>query len=121
MTREPADRPQAADDAATEAALNALGAWTASDDFDLPDGAVVHAPAGPEAGRAFLEQFVSAGELDKVSRAGRPSLSGKGTSPKRQVRLPADLDAQLVRLAKDKGRTPSDVMREAVETYIQSA
>jgi len=114
----PAERPQ--DQAATEAALNAYAEHVASDDFELPEGAVVHR-GSPEAGRAFLEQFVDADELDRIARGGRPSLSGAGTSPKRQVRLPADVDAALTALAERQGRKPSVLMREAIETYVRSA
>lgn len=122
MNRTPAERPQdqAAADAATEAALNAYAEHVASDDFDLPDGAVVRTPDENET-RAFLEQFVDADELDRIARGGRPSLSGAGTSPKRQVRLPADVDAALTALAERQGRKPSVLMREAIETYVRSA
>lgn len=111
---------QVAADAATEAALNAYAEHVASDDFDLPDGAVAHVPDQGET-RAFLERFVDADELDRVARGGRPSLSGTGTSPKRQVRLPADIDAALTALAERQGRKPSVLMREAIEAYVHSA
>lgn len=108
------------DPAAIEAALNALADEVAADDYELPTGARVRTPA-PEESRAFLEQFVSTDKLDRISRGGRPSMSGAGTSPKRQVRLPADVDAELVRLAQAQGRTPSAVLRDAVTTYLRSA
>lgn len=105
---------------AIEAALNALAEEVGTDDWELPADAQVRTPA-PGEGRAFLEQFVSPDELDHISRGGRPSMSGAGTSPKRQVRLPADVDAELVRRAQEQGLTPSAVLREAVTTYLRSA
>jgi len=114
-------KPQAGrDPAVIEAALNALAEEVGADDYELPEGARVRA-AAPGEGRAFLEQFVSSGELDRIGRGGRPSMSGAGTSPKRQVRLPADVDAALVRVARAQGRTPSAVVRDVVTTYLHSA
>jgi hypothetical protein len=114
-------KPQAGrDPAAIEAALNALADDVGADDYELPAGTRVRATA-PGEGRAFLKQFVSASELDRIARGGRPSMSGAGTSPKRQVRLPADVDAALVRLAQAQGRTPSAVLRDAMTAYLRSA
>lgn len=115
------DQAATAAEAATEAALNTYAKHTGSDDFDLPAGTVVHAGVGEQPGRAFLEQFVDADELDRIARGGRPSLSGAGTSPKRQVRLPVDVDIALDELAARQGRKPSAIMREAIENYVRSA
>lgn len=96
-----------------------------AEDYELPADAVVIRGEGDEPGRAILAQYMTPEELDAASRRGRgrPRLSSAGTgrSPKRQVRLPDDLDAALVRLAEAQGRTPSAVVREAVETYVRSA
>lgn len=65
------------------------------------------------AGRALLERV----------GAGRPSLARdtgiSGESPKRQVRLPRPLSNKLDELAERQDRNPSELMREAVEEYIQ--
>jgi hypothetical protein len=100
---------------------NALSEWAESYDFTTDPDAVVTRGEGPEPGRAFLAPFMSPAELDTVTGRGRPSLSGAGTSPKRQVRLPADLDAALEERARAEGRKPSAVMREAIENYLKSA
>ena len=47
-------------------------------------------------------------------------MSGSGTSPKRQVRLPAQLDAALMARAAAEGRRPSDVVRAALSAYLAS-
>jgi Ribbon-helix-helix protein, copG family len=100
---------------------NALSEWAESYDFTTDADAVVTRGEGPEPGRAFLVPFMSTAELDTMTRRGRPSMSGAGTSPKRQVRLPADLDAALEERARAEGRKPSAVMREAIENYLKSA
>ena len=111
-------KPQA-DPAAIEAALNELAVEVGADDHELPAGTQVRA-AAPGDGRAFLEQFTSADELDRISRGGRPSMSGLGASPKRQVRLPAQLDAAQIARAEAEGRRPSDVLRAALTEYLAS-
>jgi Ribbon-helix-helix protein, copG family len=120
MTTKTSQPRMGRDPAAIEAALDALADEVAADDYELPADAQVRTPT-PEESRAFLEEFISPDELDRISRGGRPSMSGAGTSPKRQVRLPADVDAALVRLAQAQGRTPSAVLRDAVTTYLRSA
>lgn len=52
---------------------------------------------------------------------GRPSLNGTpggGASPKRQVRLPHDLDAALDARAARDGRQPSAIIRDALTEYL---
>lgn len=111
--------------AVDEAYYAQLAAAFEAADYELPSDAVVVRGEGKEPGRAILAQYMTPEELYAASRRGRgrPRLSSAGTgrSPKRQVRLPEDLDAALVRLAEAQGRTPSAVVREAVETYVRSA
>jgi hypothetical protein len=111
--------------AVDEAYYEQLAAEVEADDYELPADAVVVRGEGDEPGRAILAQYMTPDDLEAASRRGRgrPRLSsgGPGRSPKRQVRLPEELDAALVRLAQDQGRTPSAVVREAVETYVRSA
>ena len=66
-----------------------------AEDYELPADAVVIRGEGDEPGRAILAQYMT----------------------------PEELDAAIVRLAQAQaqGRTPSAVIREAVETYVRSA
>ena len=77
-------------------------------------------PADPAEIDDFLEDLISPADREAARGRGRPSLSGKGTSPTRQVRLPEELDAALLARAKAEGRRPSDVMRTAVTQYLAS-
>ena len=61
---------------------------------------------------------------DRTMRmAGRPALdshraTGEGRSPRRQVRLPAELNEELDRFARQTDTTPSKVIRDALGEYI---
>jgi hypothetical protein len=61
-------------------------------------------------------------ESEAVRRAtpGKPSLSGRGTSPQIGVRLPAELRKRLSARAARDGRRESDLVREAIERYLAS-
>lgn len=77
------------------------------------------------AGRVRDGSRVSEGELDALF-AGRPKLghthaTGTGRSPRRQVRLPEDVDAALGAYAAQHHTTPSAVIREAVNEYLANA
>jgi len=92
-----------------------LAEW-AEHDMTLPkDSATAKRgdDAAAAAGKALLERV----------GAGRPSLAQdagiSGASPKRQVRLPQPVSNQLDELAQRQHRKPSELMREAVEEYIQ--
>ncbi|GGH51162.1 ribbon-helix-helix domain-containing protein [Microbacterium album] len=63
-------------------------------------------------------------ELRRLRTPGRPTLSGPaglGRSPKRQVRLSVELDAALTRRAAAEHRSASEVMRAALEKYLQAS
>ncbi|MGG7464785.1 ribbon-helix-helix protein, CopG family [Plantibacter sp. YIM 135347] len=67
-------------------------------------------------------ETVDAAEVRKV--LGRPSLSGTdgaGLSPKRQVRLPADLNALLDARAAAEHRNASEIMRDALVMYLHAS
>ena len=90
--------------------LNDLVAWADS------DGPVVSGQAvtGAEADRMADEA---------LRMAGRPSLghsraTGEGRSPRRQVRLPQELNAELDRYARDEQTTASEIIRLAVSEYL---
>ena len=89
----------------------------------LPQGSVVMAGVGEAPGREFLAQFMTPKELDTaVARGrGRPRLApGSGQSPRRQVRLPDDVDAELVARAAAEQRPVSAILRDAVTTYLRA-
>jgi hypothetical protein len=55
---------------------------------------------------------------------GRPSLSGgpgTGRSPKRQVRLPLELDQLLDQRMRVEQRTASEILRDALERYLRAS
>ena len=67
-------------------------------------------------------ETVSAAEVQ--ARLGRPGLDGTagiGRSPKRQVRLPRDLDQLLDQRAREQHRTPSELMRDAIDRYLRAS
>jgi len=52
---------------------------------------------------------------------GRPSLSGLSKeSPLVRARVPETLKAKLVKEAKRRGETPSELIREALESYLSA-
>jgi hypothetical protein len=108
-----------------DAYYDRLSAQLEDDDFELPADALVHPGNDDGLGRAYLAPHMTAEELDAATHRGRgrPRLSGTGFghSTKRQVRLSDEVDAALVRLANEQGRTPSAVMRQAIEDYLRTA
>ena len=68
---------------------------------------------------------ISDTDLDAILR-GRPGLgqshaTGRGRSPRRQVRLPEHTDATLTAYVEKHGTTASAVIRDAVEAYLATA
>jgi hypothetical protein len=53
-------------------------------------------------------------------RVGRPSLAGRGASPRVSFRTTPELYRAAQRQARKEGRTLSDLAREAVARYIKS-
>ena len=85
------------------------------DDRRIDRGASTPAPPASS-------ETVDAEEVRKL--LGRPSLSGTngaGLSPKRQVRLPADLNAQLDARAAAEHRNASEIMRDALVMYLRAS
>lgn len=95
-----------------EATLHeALNAWAESDAPIKIPGRELRGRQAAEAGQAVLRQV------------GRPSLSGQtgaGRSPRRQVRLDLDTSERLDSYAAQTGRTPSDIIRDAVRAYLHA-
>lgn len=60
--------------------------------------------------------------LEAFRQAGRPRLDGNqsttGRSPRRQVRLPAQLNDALDTYAAEHGITPSEIIRTAITRYL---
>ena len=59
-------------------------------------------------------------------KRGRPTLgedhaTGKGHSPRRQLRLDAETNTRLDAMAAETGRSPSDIMRTAIIDYLDAA
>ncbi|MBP2437870.1 ribbon-helix-helix protein, CopG family [Microbacterium amylolyticum] len=97
-------------------------------DIDISPNATIS--SGDEAarrGRAVVESALDAdelAELDAAIRRGRPSLgqaAARGESPKRQVRLPEELDRALTERAKREHRKASAVIRDALTEYLRAS
>jgi hypothetical protein len=99
--------------------------WMESDDFDIP--AHAHVTQGEEAaasGRAALIAALGSTEAVQEAVGGRPSLDGTvghGPSPKRQVRLPIELDEALTARAERDHRRASDIIRDALDAYLRAS
>lgn len=95
--------------AAEEAELDALLA-------DVDESRIDHSAPTP----AAPTEAITADDVRKVVR-GRHSLGAaqhRGTSPKRQVRLPIELDRALTERAERDHTNRSDIMREALTRYL---
>jgi len=101
--------------------------WTAwaeraeAEDFDTPASAqVFEGNAAEEEIGGLLDEIFSEDESASIGR-GRPALdrpAGSGASPKRQVRLPRELDAALTAAAAEEHRRPSAIIRDALSEYL---
>ena len=85
--------------------------WAESDTvFDAQTAVTLNGDAAGEVGRAVL--------------GGRPNLgsesAGQGVSPRRQVRLPRDLDAKLDAYMQEHGISASEVIRRALSDFLRA-
>lgn len=92
-----------------------LSAWAESDAaIEALEGST--APRDTDQGTFALEAF---------RRAGRPRLDGSqrrsGRSPRRQVRLPDELNAARDCYAVEHGVNPSEVMRQALAQFLSDS
>jgi hypothetical protein len=56
---------------------------------------------------------------EQIARRGRPSLTGKAArSPQIGVRLTPELNKRLKARARREGKLPSEVVRDALESYV---
>jgi hypothetical protein len=105
-------------DAGEQARYRELASW--AETADIGPDAVITKAEGPGAGQALLESVL--GSKEAVTRAvGKPSLSTTGVSPSRTLRLPREMDAQLVARAAAEHRKPSAIMRDALAEYLTKA
>ena len=63
-------------------------------------------------GRSVLQRAAGRRGLDGTAEPGEPS-------PRRQVRLPRSVSDRVDRLAAARGCTPSEIMRDAITSYVQ--
>ncbi len=97
-----------------------LSDWAESADFTIATSATITKSGRSGAGHAILETAM--GSSAAVDRAiGRPSLGRTGTSPSRTLRLPRELDEALVARAAAEHRKPSEIVREALSSYLGKA
>ncbi len=79
----------------------------------------------PPAGRTLTGAEAQAATRDLLARVGgRPNVGhrraqGKGNSPRRQVRLPENINQQLDTYAAETGQTASQVIRDALENFFE--
>jgi CRISPR-associated endonuclease/helicase Cas3 len=82
--------------------------------------------SGAEVDRQVVDALASEAEhgydLSKTRRrrVGRPSLGGRGASPRVSFRTTPELYRAAQRRAQEEGRTVSDLAREAVARYVKS-
>ena len=116
-------------DVRTEAEYLAAAEWAENNVPDLTRRTVHSRDASRETARATLKRALGA-HADNDSpaeayaraliRRGRPSLSAPGVHSKaRQVRLPDTLDARLDQNVAQTHTTRSEVMRIALEEYLE--
>ncbi len=76
----------------------------------------------PKVADALAAEAERGYDLTKARRrpVGRPSLAGRGVSPRMSFRTSPDLYQAAQRRAREEGRSVSDLAREAVERYISS-
>ena len=116
-------------DTRTEADYAAAAEWAETNIPDLADQTKNSGEASREAARAMLDRALEADAvLDSpveayaraLIRRGRPSLTAPGVhSRARQVRLPDTLDARLEQYVARTHTSRSEVMRIALEQYLE--
>ncbi|QRZ61798.1 hypothetical protein [Rothia sp. ZJ932] len=91
----------------------ALSAWAESDDFFEALDRTEFLPRTPEG----VEQ---AEKIVRAATRGRPALSTAvhGKSPTVNARVTPNIKERLTSYAKDQGLKPSDVIRDALDSYL---
>ena len=81
--------------------------------LDVPDGGTVDE-------KDDLDQQDVDRIVEEVRRRGRPSLGRPGArSPVLQVRVSEPVHSELRRVAGAQGRTTSEILREALDEYLE--
>ena len=91
----------------------------------VKDEDLIPIPSGQPITEGFAEELADEAERgyadihnwERVYR-GRPSLSGKGSSPKVSFRITPALSSALERKAAEEEKTVSEVAREAIARYV---
>ena len=98
-----------------------LTAWAESDAPMTAPGRICRGAAARAAGRRALAWAGYPNvEAGRITRAGT-GRSQTGNLRRRQVRLDVVTDARLDDLAAKIGRKPDDIMRSAINTYLDAA
>lgn len=90
-----------------------LAEWAESDDRDIHPDRALHGQRAAEASRELLRRAGGRPSIDPAPDAGGPA-------PRRQVRLPRSVSARVDEIASEQGRSPSDVMRDAISLYVSA-
>lgn len=99
----------------TEAEYQKMADWAENEmDFDADGPGVLYGAAAAAEGRAAIERAL--GGRPSIDLAAEPGQHSKN----RTVRLPAELEKQLLEVAAQQNRRPSDVMRDAVGEYVRA-
>src|SRR5262249_42012633 len=75
-------------------------------------------PITDELARQLADEAERGYDLSRGHRVGRPSLGGRGVSPRVNFRTTARLHQRAVRRAEKEGKTISALAREALERYM---
>jgi hypothetical protein len=87
------------------------------DPITLPDGTVLDETAAERLGRDVADRAAA-----RRAHRGRPSLTAAGVhSPQVSVRVNPHLRDAIEKIAERDGVRPSDVLRRALEEYVQKA
>jgi hypothetical protein len=90
-----------------------LAEWAESPDRELHPEKALRGRQAAEASRELLRRA-----------GGRPSIDSDpdatGAAPRRQVRLPRNVSTRLDNCAAEQGRRASDIMRDAITTYLDA-
>jgi hypothetical protein len=91
-----------------------LAEWAESHEREIhPDKALYQRQAA-EASRELLRRAGGRPSID-------PEPDATGAAPRRQVRLSRSLNTRLDNLAAAQGRSASDIMRDAIAAYVETA
>ena len=75
----------------------------------------------PKVADALADEAERGYDLSKARRrrVGRPSLAGRGNSPRMSFRTTPELYRAAQKRAKEEGRSISDLAREAIARYVK--